>query len=220
MIITAEAAKFEFERHVVSQDPDVLDQSRDSSLSIVVWKRRLPRSLDYALGKWAAQGPPRLDGHFSDDSWIDQALCGFSESPARSFIAHDLTSLCATFRRLSGAPDLKLAFGVVSGDQCRKFHADYQRLRLITTYLGPGTEWVPELAVERQAMLEPSICPATANRLIVRDPSLVRHAGAGDVLLLRGHAGVSGEALAAVHRSPPIEAAGAVRVVFVATCDS
>jgi hypothetical protein len=118
---------------------------------------------------------------------------------------------------LSGAGSVKISFGAVTGDQCRKFHADYQRLRLITTYLGPGTEWLPEHAVRRDALVEPPACPATANQLIVRDPSQVRRAHAGDVLLLRGHDGVTGTALSAVHRSPPIEALGKMRVVLVAS---
>ncbi len=56
---------------------------------------------------------------------------------------------------------------------------------------------------------------------IVKTPSEIRHAQAGDVVLLKGvyfnSGSGSGAARAAVHRSPPIERQGATRVVLVAT---
>jgi hypothetical protein len=210
-------APYEGHRHLIGRDPDVLQQIRDGSFSVVAWERRLPRGLRDALRRWVGQEPSRFEGFDGDAAWVDAALQGFPVSPARTFLAQDLRSLVQRFGFLTGIRPIKISFGAVTGDQCRKFHADYQRLRLITTYLGPGTEWLPEHAVRRHALIEPPACPATANQLIVRDPSLVRRAHAGDVLLLRGHDGVVGAALAAVHRSPPIEQSRKVRVVLVAS---
>jgi hypothetical protein len=205
------------DRHLIGREPEVLEQARDGGLSLVIWERRLPRGLRDALRRWVAQEPPCFEGSVGDAAWSDAALQGFVPSPARTFLAQDLHSLVHRFRLLSGIGSVKVSFGAVTGDQCRKFHADYQRLRLITTYLGPGTEWLPEHAVRRDALFEPPACPVTANQLIVREPSQVRRAQAGHVLLLRGHDGVTGAALGAVHRSPPIEASRKVRVVLVAS---
>jgi hypothetical protein len=208
----------ESDRHLVGSEPEVLEQICDGDLSVVVWERRLPRGLRDALRGWAAApGLPRFEGWVTDAAWVDVALQGFVMGPARTFLAQDLRSLVQRFRLLTGSDAVKISFGAVTGDQCRKFHADYQRLRLLTTYLGPGTEWLPEHAVRRDALFEPPVCPVTANQLIVRDPSRVRRARAGDVLLLRGHDGVTGAALGAVHRSPPIEASRKVRVVLAAS---
>jgi hypothetical protein len=204
-------------RHLASTDARVIEQIRDGGLSLVLWKRRLPRGLRDALRQWAAQSPARLERVTSDDAWVEAALPGFPQGPARTYLAADLRALLHRFRTVSGKRTVKVSFGTVTGDQCRKFHADYQGLRLITTYLGPGTEWLPEHAVRRDALVEPPECPATANGLIVRDPRLVQHAQAGDVLILRGHDGVTGAALGAVHRSPPIAASQETRVVLVAS---
>jgi hypothetical protein len=216
-VTTPAASPISVDRHLVGREPRVLDEVRDGSLSIVCWERRLPRGLRAALRQWASQQPPRFEGLAGDDDFVDSALQSLAVSPARAFLVQDLRALVQRFRRLTGGGNVKVSFGVVTGDQCRKFHADYQRLRLITTYLGPGTEWLPEHAIRREALSEPPACPMTANQLIVRDPGLVRRAHAGDVLLLRGHDGVTGAALGAVHRSPPIEGSGNVRVVLVAS---
>lgn len=217
-MLAAVAPAIEAHRHLIGRNSQVLEQIRDGNLSVAIWERRLPRGLQEGLRCWAtAQNPPRFEGWVSDAAWIDAALQEFVAGPARTFLAQDLRSLVQKFRVLTGIGSVKISFGAVTGDQCRKFHADYQRLRLITTYLGPGTEWLPEHVVRRDALVEPPACPTTANQLIVRDPSQVRRARAGDVLLLRGHDGVTGAALGAVHRSPPIEASREVRVVLVAS---
>ena len=107
----------------------------------------------------------------------------------------------------------RVSFGAVRSDQCRKFHVDYLQLRLISTYVGPGTEWVVAGDVRRDALSHPSFDPDQANRSIVRREAGVRRAQAGDVLLMKGRLGGDG----LVHRSPPIEALGLVRVVLVVT---
>jgi hypothetical protein len=92
---------------------------------------------------------------------------------------------------------------------------DYVRYRLITTYVGPGTEWVPEEAVRREALDHPTDCPCDANKEIVRDPSAIRHAVPGEVIVMKGalHPGRRG----AIHRSPAIEGTGRVRVLLIAS---
>src|SRR5688572_6161248 len=142
MVISAPAA-IEGDRHLVGRTPQVLEQIRDGSLSVVIFERRLPRGVGDALRGWAAaEEPPRFEGWVGEAAWVDAALQGFVESPARAFLAQDLQSLVQRFRLLTGIGSVKVSFGAVTGDQCRKFHTDYQRLRLITTYLGPGTEWL------------------------------------------------------------------------------
>jgi len=84
---------------------------------------------------------------------------------------------------------------------------------LITTYAGPGTEWLPNEAVNRVAMGHPDDCPCDSSESIVRAGASARRANAGDVLLMRGAS--KGGALGLVHRSPPIEALGRRRVVLV-----
>ena len=50
----------------------------------------------------------------------------------------------------SGAGTVHLR--VISDDSCRKFHTDGYPLRLFTTYLGRGTEWLPEKATNRKGL--------------------------------------------------------------------
>jgi len=131
----------------------------------------------------------------------------------RDWLTDDLRQLLQQFVEVTGTDRVRLSFAVERTDKCRKFHVDHLRFRLITTYLGPGTEWAPGDQVCHEAMGHPSDCPCDANKDIVRDLASVRHARAGDVLLMRGTQNSREEG--AVHRSPSIQEAGITRILFV-----
>jgi hypothetical protein len=95
---------------------------------------------------------------------------------------------------------------------CRKFHEDYLRFRLLTTYFGPGTEWVPEQAVDRRALARRIECAHESNRSVVPDASQIRRSAPRDVILMKGV--LHPERRGAIHRSPPIQESGLRRIVL------
>jgi len=106
---------------------------------------------------------------------------------------------------------------VTHGDDCRKYHVDWVRLRLLVTYHGVGTEWVGRAAVNRTALTKDWSSVSRINREIVPDARAVYRAGAGDVLLLKGETYPENRGNGAVHRSPPIAGEGSARLVFKLT---
>ena len=117
-----------------------------------------------------------------------------------NWLVHDVVDKAEFMAQLTGAPALRVRLEVVDDDHCRKFHVDDVRLRLVTTYRGPGTEWVaPRLAVKLAPGGDP---PAHA----------IRHLGRGHVAVMRGRKGSTPEAPGILHRSPPIAGTGVVRL--------
>ncbi len=191
------------------------EQLACDEVDLVTWHRELPPGLEPQLASWVQHHPATFDRVVTLQSHdLTEATSGLAE-PARAWLTADLAELLARLADLAQTRRLRVSFGAVRTDQCRKFHVDHVRYRLVTTYLGPGTEWVPEHAVDRAALAHPASCPCDANKSIVRDEAAVRHAIAGDVLLMKGarHPSQRG----AVHRSPPIEGTRQVRVVLVAS---
>jgi hypothetical protein len=107
-------------------------------------------------------------------------------------LAADIDDLVRRFAALTGKPTVRLRLEAVDGDACRKFHADYTDLRLVSTYAGPGTD----------------ICRTPA------DDAPVHRIGTGDVALFKGKL-FPGAPPVLLHRSPPIEGTGDRRVVLV-----
>ena len=198
-----------------SSDVGVLEQLRRDDVGLVSWRRELPSGLDAELTDWASRSSPEFDEVLSMPNYdLSAATRGLAE-PARGWLIADIALLLARLAHFADARRLRVSLEAVRTNQCRKFHVDHVRYRLVTTYVGPGTEWVPDDAVRREALDHPLDCPCDANKEIVRDPSAVRHAVPGEVIVMKGarHPNHRG----AVHRSPPIEGTGRTRVVLIAS---
>ena len=88
------------------------------------------------------------------------------------------------------------------GGTCPVFHQDHHLLRLLCTYIGPGTEWLPEGHVDRTELGLRGRTPDDANRAIATGRPT--RAAAGEVLVTKGASFGSG-ADGFVHRSPPVD---------------
>lgn len=198
-----------------SSDVSVLQLLHREEVGLVSWKRPLPAGIEAQLAEWALHSAIAFDEVLSLPNYdLSSATRGLAE-PARTWLTTDIALLLARLSYLSESGRLRVSLEAVRTDQCRKFHVDNVRYRLVTTYLGPGTHWVPDDAVRRDALDHPPDCPCDANRAIVRDMRAVRHAVPGEVIVMKGarhpkHPG-------AVHRSPPIEGKNQLRIVLIAS---
>ncbi|WP_394833431.1 DUF1826 domain-containing protein [Pendulispora rubella] len=202
--------------YAMVRSPDGLDEILHTSINVAVWQR----SLSGPLASWLQ----RVAGaqSFATQTVLDARaprweplLAPLPESAQRAELHRDLRLLFERFVGLTNADAVRASFSVVTTNSCGKFHMDYVGLRLLCTYAGPGTEWVPEHAVNRAAMDQPWEDVTVINRAIVPDARRVRRTRPGHVLLLKGAKFPGNAALGAVHRSAPIEHQGARRIVLV-----
>ncbi|MEM6989538.1 MAG: DUF1826 domain-containing protein [Myxococcota bacterium] len=133
---------------------------------------------------------------------------------ARRLLARDIVWLVGEFGALLGKKHLHAELSVVRADGCRKFHADNVTIRLLCTYVGPGTEWIADADVVRPNLAHIERDVAEFNRSVLRRDDAIRRCAAGEVLLLKGKARPGNRSGGAVHRSPPIEAQGLRRLLL------
>lgn len=188
-------------------------------VNIAIWRRWVSESKRRSLERWARTAAERvsatIDAERFSAALVFPALTTFAEAKGREWLACDIDDLVRLFAELTGNERFNASFGGVHTDRCRKFHIDYVRMRLVTTYAGPGTEWLPNHALHRDILREPPECYREANAAIVKDGRLVRRARAGDVVVMKGELAIPGGA--AVHRSPPIESSGHSRLMLTLT---
>jgi hypothetical protein len=184
-------------------------------VAAVIVRRNLPRAL-------RAVGAALPDAGFCrmvslGDGFRARALLGAEFPPSIvQALVPELERFHAALRVIdAGAGYAQLA--VTAGDECRKFHVDYYRLRLLVTYVGPGTEVLPESALDRSALGAGGDDFEAANRAIATSAARIVGVRTGQLVLLKGARWQSG--LAAVHRSPPIAAKGEVRLVLKFTVE-
>lgn len=184
---------------IKAPDKNLVIWSREPDLGLRLWlESRLPDM------RWVEKRVPIVDGLLDLAPLTD----GLPDHPMRARLSADLAHLARLFvRHIPGGTlmRIKASLGPVLDDQCRKLHVDWVLLRMLTTYVGPGTEWLPDSAVHRDHVGASACCPTDANRAIMRDPHALRRATAGEVLLMKGEAYPGNSGKGVVHRSPPIE---------------
>lgn len=186
----------------------ILEQIERPEVTLVHWRRTL-RAIDHPLPVLGWERTLRGD----ERTPFEPALAPFADAGVRTRLQDDCTRLLASFRQLTGARAVVAGLAVIDGDQCRRFHADYVRLRLLCTYVGPGTEWIAEedvVTAERESEEDFTL----HNHKILRSGGVIERASTGDVVLMKGQSWPGNAGRGAIHRSPPIEADGLRRLVF------
>lgn len=178
-----------------------------------IFRRSLPLVLERALRARVRELPPdhACHGHDAIATASRFAHEAGLEAQASALFCRDVHRLATAFSAALDRTSLSVRLDVISTDKCRRFHADYKHVRLLCTYVGPGTEWVEERDLDREALrLRDAPDGSTferTNARIVPDPLAIHRANPGDVLLLKGESYPGNRGRGAVHRSPPIERA-------------
>lgn len=181
----------------------------------------LPRTVPPALARGLASTPPaalpqlRHTVSVSDLGGLPSLLAGEDKEKTRpeaasiAPLAADIVQLVRAFAAALGLTAVRIRLERVENDACRLFHADYVAARLIATYLGPTTQYLPEFALRRAGL------GLGCNDGICRDSAAIRSVPPGAVAVFKGARGPEGLAGAAVHRSPPLSRRGQSRYVLV-----
>lgn len=148
------------------------------------------------------------DPSFCIETEASGAAMALAEICPNPTLAADMAALAEAYIRRTGAARVKLRFERVVGRGCRFFHVDYVDMRLITTYAGPGTEYVADGDADRSALGKGE------NRAVVRDATKVRRLPTYAVAFFRGEAAPGNRGKGDIHRSPAATRANP-RLVFV-----
>lgn len=141
------------------------------------------------------QGPP-----FHDALSHTLAHVMATISPPRELellIDSDARTLVGAYQEMF--PDLEeveLGVELMGENACSRWHQDYIACRCIVSYNLAATEYVLDAGVDFRQLEDDG-----NNDLVVKDPSMVRRAAIGDLLLIKGRRFPHG-AKALVHRSP------------------
>lgn len=180
----------------VGREASVLENIRSRSIGLVVWRRILAPRLAEAAAACARQPV-----HMVFEADVEDAAIAGDPSAALGAVLDDAAALARSFARLVDAQRVQLRIETVADDGCRLFHHDAVGLRLVTTWHGPGTQWVrPEWSDAARAAQ-------------TRYDGPVECLEPGDVAVFRGQSG--GDDGLILHRSPPLGPNAAARLVGV-----
>mgnify|MGYP002023516654 CR=1 FL=1 len=196
---------FPAKRTVSGDTPDVLRAVLQPDVAMAVWQRdgraapaswvgQLPdRNLPHGRVLVTCEEAPIAIRRMLADAGvaIDRDACGF--------IA-DVCRIVRLFSDIAGENCVDLRLETIAGDACWKFHRDWVPLRLLCTYRGPGTQYVPPCHAH-EALSAQGDYRGPLLQMPLMSPAIFRGA--------RSEPGGG-----VVHRSPPIAGQGVSRLLL------
>ena len=120
------------------------------------------------------------------------------------YLYQDIQHLTKLFCELFHIKDAWLRIDAIDKPMCPRFHADHLKCRLVTTYHGPGTQWIPNDLVNRNKLGHGNNGLADDISGLFSKKSDIESLDVGDIGLLKGEAWINNKGLGLVHRSPHI----------------
>lgn len=183
----------------------VLNAVHSVSVGMAVWRRSIPEEMKSWADRLAADGGIKarqlIPIERCEDGIVKALRNGrIPPCPAEEPVKHDVTGLVRMFADIAGLRSVDMRLETVKGDACWKFHVDRVAFRLICTYSGPGTQYVPA-DFGRQAIAQQRDYRGPLRVVDTYDVAVFKGAEAS------GHDGI-------VHRSPPISGSGQSRLLL------
>ncbi len=220
----------------IDQDPAVLARIYEDAISIAIWQRQLQQDVECYLSELLRKSKNialKLSGSpeqlmqevqrvfppaFFPPAFFPPALIGEQSScvSAAAFYA-DIHNLLDMFACLFDAKILGLRINTLEHAMCPRFHTDNVGTRLITTYYGLATEWLPNQLADRSALGTEFASKINTPGAITASESHIQRMAAGDVALFKGELWEGNEGRGIIHRSPALTIQQPKRLVV--TCD-
>ena len=187
-------------------DPTVLADIYQDTVNIAIWQRTVHAPLATAVSDFLATGPGFERAMTVAPEGAYAAVIEMTGGAAPASLADDVAQLVDIFCYLFDLKRAGLRMATLDRAMCPRFHVDRIPCRLITTYQGVATEWLPHDAVERSKPGPSGRRQSGFGPGLSANQSETQRLTCGDVALLKGSLWAGNEHGGLVHRSPSVPA--------------
>ena len=189
---------------VASNDLSVLTQIYGSDTNLAIWRRKLDGECRSESAKWLERDPTLQLSLMASPETIQQSIISALRVDQGSPLVKAMAELVEMFCVLFELPRVGFRLTALQGQMCPKFHMERVPCRLITTYVGIATEWLPNDKADRSKL--GAVTPGIENRQggLYKQDRDIAQLNTGDVALFKGEAWEGNEGFGVVHRSPSV----------------
>ncbi|MGB1383019.1 MAG: DUF1826 domain-containing protein [Porticoccaceae bacterium] len=195
-----------FRQDVKGDNSAVLTDIYQEHTNIVVWQRSLANSLAQAADS-VIDSQPTLEKLLvvapQDASVEVEKALGCS--PEAAVLAQDIAQLVDMFCCLFDLKRAALRFSVLDRAMCPRFHVDRVPCRLVTTYQGIATEWLPHNVADRSKLGAGNMGKPDELSGLYDNDNDINQLQCGDVALLKGELWHNNAGAGLIHRSPQLK---------------
>ncbi|MEM7284339.1 MAG: DUF1826 domain-containing protein [Pseudomonadota bacterium] len=185
-------------------DPTVLTDIYKENVNIAIWRRVLSSELLATADAFAKANPAfEISKILSPDDAVTTIYESLGTS-ADCVLSNNIAELVEMFCSLFELKRTGLRLGVLTRAMCPRFHVDRVPCRMITTYQGCGSEWVPNDSLDRSKLGPGSGGLPDSHSGLLKSETNIEQLGRGEVALLKGESWAGNEGAGLVHRSPAV----------------
>ena len=185
-----------------SLQPTVLTDIYKREINIAIWQRNFDEDLTMAISEFIT-----LNTNFSKSLSLSsdnayEKLEFSTDGTASKALLENMAQLVDMFCCLFELEEVGLRLAVLNKAMCPRFHFDQVPCRLVTTYHGVATQWLPNETVDRSKLGRGSNGQSDSVSGLYNHESDIQQLSSGDVALLKGERWSGNENAGLVHRSP------------------
>ena len=188
-----------------SNNPEVLTDIYHEDTNIAIWQRSLSGKLKNTVDHFLQANPTfKTAMTVSPQSVYSSINTSPGWSATYNELSENIAELVDMFCYLFDLNRAAMRLAVLQHAMCPKFHVDRVPCRLVTTYQGIATEWLPHEHVNRSKLGMGSNGKPDNESGLYQSSSDIEQLFEGDVALLKGELWEGNENAGLVHRSPTV----------------
>ena len=205
MSMIAATAETQCARSIAGSQPAVLTEIYRDDANIVIWQRDLSAALALAAGQIVNAKPALQTSAIVPAEHVHAYMLDTLGTDSGVTVLHeDMAELVDMYCCLFELKRVGLRISVLNRAMCPRFHVDHVPCRLVTTYHGHATEWLPHHLVDRTKLGAGNQGKADDQSGLYQCAQDIQYLKSGDVALLKGERWQGNENAGLVHRSPQL----------------
>ena len=190
---------------IKDNQPAVLPEIYKEDTNIVIWQRNLDNTLVQAADHILSTQPQLQASILVNPKNAYNALNDvLGDAPMTNTLSEDIAHLTDMFCYLFELNNVGLRLTALDRAMCPRFHVDRVPCRLVTTYRGVASQWLPHSCVDRTKLGPGSEGKSDDESGLFSQASDIQQLNEGDVALLKGEYWQGNEGAGLVHRSPMV----------------
>ena len=183
-----------------------LSKIYNEEINILIWQRiindKLLNASEYVLSKH----PELAISEVIKPEEIKKILIREIDSSQEvACLSKDISEIVKIFCMLFNVNSVWLRLDAIDKPMCPRFHADYLKCRLVSTYKGPATQWIPHNLVNHSKLGSGNEGKSDKESGLFLKDEDIKQLKIGDIGLLKGEAWEGNQGGGIVHRSPHSE---------------
>ena len=201
--LTKERSLTHDRKSYITNDSSGLSKIHNQKINISIWQRQLDSTLiDIGKSILDRNNDIQLSEVIEPQNVLKMLSKEFGSSEKTLPLFNDISNLVDLFCNVFDEKRAWVRLDSIDKPMCPRFHTDYVKCRLVTTYVGPATQWLPHHLVDRSKLGHGNQgLPDDRSGLFGKSTD-IEQLDVGDVAFLKGESWKGNNGSGLVHRSP------------------